>query len=159
MFSKLLQILQLGAAVPFAKGMNIIDIAHDLACLAGEFLCAQPSQIVGGNNPPVNIRHAGCYEALELELVFAFRNFDRAHFAGPVINVLEEMLVDRAKMREIKIAGGNPFAGALYYEPPFHCIEPNSVDDAELVDETTSAGIDVRIVAHSAASGFALERM
>jgi hypothetical protein len=61
----------------------------------------------------MHIGHAGLDIAPELELAGPFGDLDDAQFAGPVIDILEEMAVDRAQMGEVDGAGGDVLASTL----------------------------------------------
>ena len=50
----------------------------------------------------MNVGHAGRNVLPELELIAAFEDFDRAQFARPIVDVLEQVAVDGTKMGQIE---------------------------------------------------------
>ena len=45
----------------------------------------------------MDVRHAGLDELAELELLAAFADLDRAQLAGPVVDILKQVPMDRAR--------------------------------------------------------------
>ena len=95
---QLLEILRLRSAVPFAERMDVVDIADDDPGLAGKFARGQALEKSGAGQPAMHIRHPGRDVLAELKLVSALEDFDGAKFAGPVVDILEQMTVDGAKV-------------------------------------------------------------
>jgi hypothetical protein len=101
----------------------------------------------------VNIGHAGADVLPELELVAALGDLDGPDLSGPVIDVLKEMPVDGAQMREIEIAGGDAVLDPLDDRASFVTIEGDGVGQTKLVLQNPVVGrIAVNGVAHSAAT-------
>ena len=86
---ELLEILRLGAAVPFTKRMNVVDVANDDAGLASELVRRQPLQEFGPGQAAMNVGHAGRNVLTELELIPALEYFDRPKLTRPVVEVLK----------------------------------------------------------------------
>ena len=99
---KLFEVVHLGAAVPLAEGVDVVDIADDHRRLLRERRGGQPFEEARPDEPAVHVRHAGLDVAAKLELLAALADLDRAQLTGPVVNVLEQMAVDRAKVREVE---------------------------------------------------------
>lgn len=99
---ELLEILQLGAAVSFTERVDVVDVADDDGRLFREVGWRQVPQDVAANEAAVNVSHSGLDVLPELELLFALADLDGAQFAGPVIDVLEQMAMDRAQMGQIE---------------------------------------------------------
>lgn len=148
---KLVQIMQLGAAVAFAKWMHVVHIAENVGRFACKVFPTQSVQETLVYKAFVHIGHAGFDKLAELKLLAAFLQFDGAWFARPRINVLEQMAVDGFKMRQIEVARRNTLAGPLCHKLTFAQSKRFRVAKAELVSKNVCAGIGVRVVAHSAA--------
>lgn len=99
---KLLEVARLCTAIALAKGMDVVHIANDDAGLPCELVRAQSFQEFGLHQPAMNVVHAGLDVASKLELVAALIDLDGAQLACPIIDVLEEVAMDCAKMVEIK---------------------------------------------------------
>src|SRR5271157_5322553 len=93
---QLFEIVELGAAVAFPEGVDVVHIAHDLPGCHRECRAIQPTEEVCGLEPPVDVRHAGFDEPTKLELVPTLGYFHGPDLARPVIDVLEQMPVDGA---------------------------------------------------------------
>ncbi len=50
-------------------------------------------------------------------------NFNPAHLAGPIVDILKEMTVDTPQMIEVEIAGGGSFDGPLNDKEPFRLVQ------------------------------------
>jgi hypothetical protein len=81
--SQLLKIIELSAAIAFAKGMNVVDVAENLAGSYGEGGGMQMPEAISFSKAAADIRHAGLDETAELKLVTAFGDFDGAYFSCP----------------------------------------------------------------------------
>ena len=90
--------------------MDVVDVADDHGGLFGEAGRGQSLQEAGSREAAVNVRHAGLDELAELELLAALADLDRAQFAGPVVDVLKEVAMDRAQMGEVEGATRNRLA-------------------------------------------------
>ncbi len=102
---QLLQIKQLGAAITFTKGMDVVHVAHNFARRRGESRSAQIAKVITGGKPAMNIGHPRLDIASELELLLVFRDLHAADLAGPFVHVLEQMPMDGAKMGEVEVSG------------------------------------------------------
>ena len=89
--------------------MNVIYITHDLTGGGAQFACVKTLQQIGSLKPRMNIGHSRFDITPELELLSAFGYFNNAHFASPIVDILEKMFVDRAKMHEIEPTRRNGF--------------------------------------------------
>lgn len=122
---QLLKILKLGAAVAFAEGMNIVHIALDQPGRFGESVGAQALKEGRLLKPPMNIGHAGFNELAKLELVAVLGDLHRPQLPGPCVHVLKKMLMDGAKMDEVKTARGRAFGDPLVRVPYAELISEN----------------------------------
>ena len=63
----------------------------------------------------MNVRHAGLDVLPELELLVALADLDGAQLAGPLVDVLKQMAMDRTEMREVEIAARHRLGRAVSY--------------------------------------------
>lgn len=119
---QLLQINHLCAAIAFAKGMDVIDVAHDRADGNGKVGKVQLLEKIAGNQTPMDIGHAGLNVTAKLELTAALGDFDRSDLAGPVVDVLEQVTVDGFQVGEIELAARDSAITAASYELPFDAV-------------------------------------
>ena len=61
----------------------------------------------------MNVGHSGRDELAELKLLAALADLHRAQFAGPLVDVLEEMTMDGAQMGEVERAAWNRLEAAV----------------------------------------------
>jgi hypothetical protein len=80
---ELAEVEHLGASVAFAKRMDIIDVAHDLAGFTRKTGGVERLQEVALHETAVDIRHAHFDIAAELELAAILGDFDGSDLAGP----------------------------------------------------------------------------
>jgi len=114
----------------------------------------------GAGKALVNVLHAGFDEPAELKLMPALGDLHGAKLARPIVNVLEKVPVDGAKVGEVEAPGRDAFGGPLGDKPPFQAGKLCRVGEVQLVPQDGRAGIGVGIVlAHSAASLAAPARM
>ncbi len=133
--ASLLQILQMGPSVTLSERVNVVDIADDLPRRLGELGAIQARKESPAFQPSVNIGHAGFDEFTKLEGVAVLGDLDRADLAGPTVNVLEEMSVDRPKVDQIEVAAGRTLSGSLCDEFPLQGLQPHGVPDTKAVYE------------------------
>lgn len=105
---ELLEVLQLCAAVPFAERMDVVDVADDDGRLLGKCVRRQRGKKLRAQQPPMDVGHAGLDVLAELELLVALADLDRAQLAGPVVDVLEQVAMDRAQVSRSKVPRGIP---------------------------------------------------
>ena len=141
----------MGAAIALPKWMNVVDVTENLAGLGGEGFPAEVLQMVCRYQPIVDVGHAGFDKAVRLKLTAALGDLDGPDGPGPVIEVLEEMTVDGAKVGEVKVAGWAALAQALGYEFPLDVVKMRRISDCQLVLKNLAIRIEVGIGAHSAA--------
>ncbi len=63
----------------------------------------------------------------------ALRNLYPAELPGPVVNILEQVLVNGLQVRQIEVSVRNAFADALRDQPPLGAIKSGSAANAQLV--------------------------
>lgn len=149
---QLFEINHLRASVSFTERMHVVHVPDDPRGLLGEFLAGEVFQEICADQPLVNVRHTGFDVSAKLELVTALVQFDSTNLAGLGVDILKQVPVDRAQMRQVEFAGRRSFGKALRHQHAFGPIEFGAVANSKIVLEDGRAGIDVRIVAHSAAS-------
>ena len=81
----------------------------------------------------------------ELELLRTLADFDGTQLARPVINVLKQVAMDRAEMRQVEIAAGDAPSAAQHHQRTFLFVEKDRIDDTEPVPQDNGARIDVRV--------------
>lgn len=94
----------------------------------------------------MDVRHAGFDKAAELELRVALADFDSANVAGPVANILEQVVMNGSQMAEIEMAGRRTFDYTLCNQPPFDLVKGDSVCNAKPIPKNLRSRVDVRIV-------------
>jgi hypothetical protein len=115
--------------------MDVIHIAHNLARRRREVFRIQAFQKIGMNQPAVNIDHPGFDEAAKLELAAALGDFQSSNLACPIVNILEQVTMNRAKMGKVEIAGGNALTGALKDDFTLDIFKVCGVPNIEAVSE------------------------
>jgi hypothetical protein len=88
--------------------MDVVYVGHDRRGFMGEFRTAETLKKVHSRQPPADIRHSRFDELPKLKLLAALGELDRPNLAGPLIDVLEKMMVNGALMREVKNPVGTP---------------------------------------------------
>src|SRR5262245_53524151 len=131
--AELLQIKELGAAVPFAEGMDVVEVADDAPRLPGEGLGAQSAQMIARHQPAVNVGHAVGEVAPELEPMPGLGDLDDTQLASPGIDILEQMAVDRLKMGEVEPAGRSALGDPLDHQLTLDALQLVRVPDAQPV--------------------------
>src|SRR2546423_3270450 len=116
---ELFEILQLRTAVSLAERMDVVDVSDDNGRLPGELGRRQAAQQAAAHEPSVNVRHAGFDVLPELELLVALADLDGAQLASPVVDVLEQMAVDRAQVGKVEGTARYASAAAQDYEGSF----------------------------------------
>ena len=111
---ELIKIDKLGRAVAFTKGMDIVQIADELPRLSREITRLDAPKKVATKQTPVYVRHACFNELPGLELLLALGNLDLANVAGPLVNVLKKMAVNRLQMRQFEAAVRDLFDHACH---------------------------------------------
>lgn len=142
---QLLKVEKLRSTVSFAEGVNIVHVAHDTARRRDELRLAQATQKGGLHKPLMNVPHAGDDEAAELELMSVLGDFHGTKLPGPIVNILEQVPMDGAKMRQAEPAGRDAFGGALGDKPPLHAVEFRCVGQAQLVPQDGRIRIGVGV--------------
>ena len=99
---QLLEILRLRAAVTLSKGVDVVHVADHDAGVSCEVIRAQAFQEARLGQTTMNIGHTCLDVAAKLELMATLVDFDRAQFAGPIVDVLEEVTVDGTEMSKVK---------------------------------------------------------
>ena len=88
----------------------------------------------------MNVGHSSMDELSKLELLSALADFQGADFAGPVVNILEQMVMNGLQMREIEHPAWDSFLGALNDETALNAIERHWIDDAKPISEYAVPG-------------------
>ena len=81
----------------------------------------------------MNVPHASDDEAAELELMAVLGDFHSTKLPGPIVNILEQVPMDGAKMGQAEPAGWDALGGALGDKPPLHAVELRRVGETQLV--------------------------
>ncbi len=153
LFGQLFENEKLRAAVALAERMDVVHVAKDSGRGFGEPSFVQTVQEIVFSKPPMDIRHSGFDMPAKLELASPLGDLDRANFPGPIIDILEEMPVNGAKMGEVETADGNAFGRACDRQPTLNNVQLVGAGDAGPISENGRPWIDIRgVIAHSAAS-------
>jgi hypothetical protein len=123
LLGELFQVQELGTAVAFSEGVDIVHVADDFARGGGEFIVLQVAEEFGLREAAMNVGHAGFDVLPELELMAALGDFDGADFAGPVVDILEQMAVNGLQVAKIEPAGRDALCYALRCKSALHGIE------------------------------------
>lgn len=99
---QLFQIEELSSSVAVAKGVNMVDISHDPRRGPRELGVAQPPEKIHLLEAAVNIGHAGFDEPAKLKLAAALGDLHHPHLTSPIVDILEQMPVNGAKVVEIE---------------------------------------------------------
>jgi len=110
---QLFQIEKLGPSVPLPKGVHIVHVAHDPTSGCGEVRPVQAMQEGGAGKALVNVPHAGLDEPAEQELMPALGDLHGAKLASPIVNILEQVPADGAKVGELEAPGRDTFGCPL----------------------------------------------
>lgn len=94
----------------------------------------------------MDVGKAGGNEAHWHELRAALCALHGAEFAGPIVDVLEQVMVDGAEMRQIERANSNTFGRALRCQHPFKPVEHPLAFETKLVLQNAGSRIDVRVI-------------
>lgn len=149
---KLFEIEELCPPIALPEGMNVIHIAQNFPCLAGERRGIESFQEIARGKAAVNIGHAVLNEAAELKLAPAFGNLDGANLARPIIDVLKQMAMEGFQVAEVEIAGRDALGDALHHELALEELKLFRIPQAKLVLEYRIVRrITVFGIAHSAA--------
>jgi hypothetical protein len=99
---------QLCAAVPFPERMDRVQLGNNGGSLVGKLPWIKMAQFVLGSQAVKQRRKLSLDVFRIAESAFAFRNADAANLAGPVVDILKQMMMDR----EIIEAGVSAPAGS-----------------------------------------------
>lgn len=140
--------------------MRVVQIADNFACGGRKILGGKILQESGTGKSAMDIGHPSFDETAELELMPILGDFDGAYLAGPIIYVLEQVLVNSPKVGEVEQARRDSLQCPLGYKTPLDKVEPFLVGKRKLIPENCGAGITVGIgPIHSAASEPIIPRM
>ena len=145
LFSQLLEILCLRSTIPFAKWMDVVDVADNDPCLTGKLASGQTLEKSSAREPAVDIRHPGWDVLTELELASAFGDFDGAQLPRPVIDILKEVAMDGTKMGQVEWADRHAFSDSVAHQTTLNSIKLAGVANAEAITKDVGLRIDVRI--------------
>ena len=95
--------LALRATVAFAKRVESVDFAEVVSEALGEFADAEAFEVIFLSEFGEDALCFGFDSEMAAEEI-AFYNINSTDFAGPIVEVLEEVLVDGLEMSEIEIA-------------------------------------------------------
>src|SRR5687768_18214923 len=115
------------------------------AACAAKAAAVRPFQEAGAFQTTVDVRHAGLDELAELALLTAFADLDRAELSGPVVDILEQVAVDRAQVLQIERPAWNVPAHPQGDERTFLFVEIVRIGRAQAVSQNRCAGIEVRV--------------
>ena len=150
---KLLQILELRAAVALAERVDMVDVPQHRTRALGEAVRPRAPEEPCHHNAPVNVGHAGGNAPPRLEPALALGDLDGADLARPRVDVLEQVVVDRLQVDEVEIARRHRLKKALGDKLAFRCLQRRGGPDVQPVAENGVVGrIAVIAVAHSAAA-------
>ena len=108
----------------------------------------------------MNVRHAGLDELAELKWLSVLGDLDFPHLAGPGVEILKEVSMNGAKMREIEVAERGAFRDPLGDQLTLDRLQASGVEDVQTVPQNGRSWVDVRIVlARSAGTGVTLAKM
>ena len=110
---ELAEIQGLRAAIALAERVDVVDVAEDFRAAPGEGLGRQAAQIVPSDDAAMDVGHAGRDVAAELEPAAALGDFDGPDLPRPVVDVLEQVAMDGAKVVEVEVAFGNAFGDSI----------------------------------------------
>ncbi len=101
----------------------------------------------------MHVRHAGFDEAPELELMATLGNLHGPNLAGPLEDILKQVVVDRAEVAEVEVSQRDAFRYALGNEQALDPAKLGSVGQAKAISQNVGTRIDVGVACvHSAAS-------
>ena len=150
---KLLQILELRAAVALAERVDMVDVAQHRTRALSEPVRPRAPEIRRRHNAAVNVRHAGRNEPPRLEPALALGDLDGADLARPRVDVLEQVAVDRLQVGEVEIARRHGLKKALGDKLAFRRLQRRGGPDVQPVAKNgVVRRIAVVAVAHSAAA-------
>ena len=87
------------------------------------------------------------------KLTAAFLDLDSPYLAGPFVNILKKMVVNRLEMIKVEIPRGNRFQKALRYKLALRCLQCREIPEIQLVSKNREIGrIAIVRVAHSTAA-------
>jgi hypothetical protein len=133
--------------------MKVIDVTDDFASACRKIRLRCGFEVIGFDDPPVDVRHARLDVLAEHELVAALVQFDGSYLPGPLVHVLKQVAMNGLEMRKIRIARWNALSRSLSGHVALEGVQLRSILDAEPVTKNGRSGINVRIAVHSAASG------
>ena len=108
----------------------------------------------------MDVGHTRLDKSAKLELMAVLGDLDGSHLASPVVDVLEQMMVDGSQVGQIEAAGWHAFDDALSHQLAFDEVEVAGIENAKFISENGSVWVEVRILsAHSAASGVTAARI
>ncbi len=93
----------------------------------------------------MDVGHAGFDKSTKLELRAAFADLNGTNLAGPVIDILEQVMMNGLQVVEVEGAGGDAFGYTLCRHAPFHPIGLSGVGYSEMVPENMRSRIDIPI--------------
>jgi hypothetical protein len=132
---QLLQILELGAPVSFTERVDVVHIADDRAGRLGERRFVHSAQVVRHHEAPMDICHARLDVSPELELVAVFGDLYGPDLSRPVVDILEEVAMDRPQVEKVEAARWRAFPRPLRDEPSLQSIQFARVGNSEPVSK------------------------
>jgi hypothetical protein len=94
----------------------------------------------------MNIGHSSRNVLPKLELTSALGDFDSPQFAGPIVDILEQMSVNGTEVTQVECARGNASPAPLEHITTFNLIQDDWINNPKAVSKNSGARIDVGIV-------------
>ena len=141
--TELFEVLKLCAAIPFAKGVQRVQITYDNAGTAGEGSGVHTLQEILPAEPFVNVGHAHLDPVMGMEPQSAFGDINLANFTGPSEHILKQMQVNSLQMIKVELTSRYTFLDPLRDQPPLGKIEQIAISQSKLVLEDVAARLAV----------------
>lgn len=143
--AKLLEVLKLGASIAFAEGVDVVHVTHDLPGGLSKSIGGCAAKKVCGFEAAMNICHAALDEGLGHEALATLADLDAAHLPGPIIDILEEVAMDRLEVLQVEVTFWNALRHSLCAGFLFEPAKVSIIGDSGFISKSVRAGNDVRI--------------
>jgi hypothetical protein len=135
--------LALRSAIAFTERVQRIQLPEILRRAVAECVRVKPCEILFLGKVLEDGRGGALDVNMVREQVPALANIDCSQLSGPIVDVAEQVTVDRLEVGEIKAAFEGrlrKLAGALGYEVGFRSLKRSLVGDAEAIFRTPDSG-------------------